>query len=246
MGPIGASGLGNNGLGNSNSPRRDSLDNRSSNAAGMGSLGNIFPTMISEASMVFNRHMANALNAAAGPATAAKANGLNNAASFHHPYINSPGPMGLGLPPPGSNMTPPPMDAVNQFGPNAMTGTAPNQAYMNGMRLIPNVGPPPPPDSKFLNRNGMINQQNPFASANLNNTFNNVAAAAVAAHSSHHALAASLNSSNHLHHFSNGAGIHQQASVNHHQSQANNFILNNTTTSHRSTSGASGGNNQRT
>ncbi|KAH9516483.1 Pumilio 2 [Dermatophagoides farinae] len=247
LGPIGASGLGNNGLGNSNSPRRDSLDNRSSNAAGMGSLGNIFPTMISEASMVFNRHMANALNAAAGPATAAKANGLNNAASFHHPYINSPGPMGLGLPPPGSNMTPPPMDAVNQFGPNAMTGTAPNQAYMNGMRLIPNVGPPPPPDSKFLNRNGMINQQNPFASANLNNTFNNVAAAAaVAAHSSHHALAASLNSSNHLHHFSNGAGIHQQASVNHHQSQANNFILNNTTTSHRSTSGASGGNNQRT
>ncbi|OTF80923.1 hypothetical protein BLA29_010655 [Euroglyphus maynei] len=234
--------MGNNGMGNSSSPRRDSLDNRSSNATGMRSLGNIFPTMISEASLAFNRQMANALNAVAtGPASAGKANGLNNAASFHHPYINSPGPMGLGLPPPGSNMTPPPMDAVNQFGPNAMTDTAPNSAYMNGMRLMPNVGPPPPPDNKFLNRNGLINQQNPFASANLNNTFNNVAA--VAAHSSHHALAASLNPSNHLHHFNNSGGLHQPTPVNHHPSQANNYALNNTTTNHRSTSG---GNNQRT
>lgn len=187
----------NNNLASSNSPRRDSLDNRSSNAG----MGNVFSTI---PNFHFSKMAANGLNASVTAAGSVKANGLNNASFINSPYMNSSGPIGpISLAAP-TNISPPPLDAVNTF-PNAVTG--PN-SYMNGMRLLTNM------DNKY--RNGLMNQ-NAFASAaNLTNAFNSVpSAAAVAA----------LNSSNTgLHgHFNNG--LHQQVTQSN-----NNYVFNSSST----------------
>ncbi|UXI23142.1 hypothetical protein NH340_JMT09085 [Sarcoptes scabiei] len=204
LGSLGAPSMSNNSLAGSNTNRRDSLDNRSS-GTGIGPIGNMFPTMISETNLNhFSRQLAAAAAASVMNSNATgnnnKANGLSNATSFP-PYINSSGSIGLGLHAgPGNNLTPPPtIEAVNSYQ-NPMTG--PN-SFMNGMRLIPGV------DNKYLTRNGLINQ-NAFASAaaavGLPNPFNN---ASVASNN--------RNANTGIHHYDNG--FHQQ--VGQQQSNSN-------------------------
>ena len=159
LGPIGASlqsGMANNALGGTNSPRRDSMDGRNASAVG---LGGVFPNMINESNMnAFSRHMAASTlnNAVSGKP------GLNNNlanAQFYGMGINSPGPMGMaGMT--GQSMTPPPMNSMeasmNGFA-NALTGPN-NSLYMNGMRLMN-----PGSEGKYMARNGIISQNAAFA-----------------------------------------------------------------------------------
>lgn len=204
--------MNNNTLTGNNSPRRDSMDGRTSNAInGAAAISGMFPNMMSEANMnAFSRHIAaGTMN---NSTTSGKANGVGmnsnlNNGPFFGVGINSPGPMGLGLP--GQSMTPPPMNSIeasiNAF-PNALN---PANTYMNGMRLISNAV-----DNKFINRNGLINQ-NAFAQtaagmANFNNANSNN----------------TINNANNGLHFTNGMQQVNNQSNSSYSSNSNNRIIN--------------------
>lgn len=140
---------------------------RSANAI---SLGGVFPNMINESNIgAFSRHMTagNMNNAAPGKSNAVGLNSNLANPQFYSMGINSPGPMGIGMP--GQSMTPPPMNSIdasmNGFA-NALTGPN-NSLYMNGMRLMNAAS-----EGKYIARNGIINQNAAFAAAGMNN-FNN-------------------------------------------------------------------------